>query len=102
MIEIPLTSEPSQVFNINLDNINYAMRVIYNTRVGIWSLDVESDDFTVFGTVLVGGVDIFKQHPGPLKNVIVVNVSDSTMDATADNLGSTVVLVILADEDLQT
>lgn len=101
MIEIPLTNDASQKFTINLDDITYTMRVSYNSRWGVWGLDVESEDFTTYGVSLVGGVDLFKQHPGPLENVIVASITGVNIDPTRDGLGTDFVLVILSGADLE-
>jgi len=101
MIEIPLTSDASQKFSINLNDVLYSMRVAYNSRMGQWTLDVESSDFTTYGTALVGGVDLFKQHPGPLNNVIIANITGLNIDPTRDGLGTDFVLVVLSDSDLE-
>lgn len=101
MIEIPLNANPEQLFSITLDSINYDMRVILNSRTGIWSIDISRLGVEIIsGVPLLGGVDIFKQHNLPIVNAYVVNLEKSNNDPTRAGLGSNSKLFILTDEEI--
>lgn len=102
MIEIPLTSEPSQTLSMNIDSVVYDFRVIYNTRAQTWSIGITIDsEAIVSGIAIVCGVDLVKQHPGVLlNNLYAFNVVDSNLDATSSNLGSDVKLILLTDDEV--
>ena len=101
MIEIPLNANPEQLFSANVSGGTYDFRVMYNSRTEAWSISVaQSGQPIVSGVAMLGGVDIFKQYNLPIKNIFVVNVDDATLDASADNLGSAVKLIIATDDEL--
>lgn len=101
MIEIPLTSDPEQLFSIIINETVYDVRVVYNTRLVVWSISLSQNDVKIISSVaLVAGVDIFLQYDIGLSNAFVINLDDSTQDATADNLGTVTKLFILTDAEV--
>jgi len=101
MIEIPLNSSSEQLFSITLNSTNYDCRVIYNSRVGIWSISFATGgDDVVTGIAIVGGVDMVKQYNFPVRNLYTVNLQNPSHDATADNLGTGAKLFMLTDEEV--
>lgn len=101
MQEIPLTSNPSQTFSMTLGGVNYNFRVIYNTRLKIWSMDLSAGNTRLAdGVALVQGIDILSPYNLALKNLYVLNTSASGADATANNLGTDVKLFLLTDEEV--
>lgn len=101
MIVIPLIPYPEQVFKITLDAISYEMRVLYNTRSGYWTIDMSENGVPLlFGVPLLGGTDILIQHTIAIKNLFVINVDNANVDATVDNLGEVVKLILLTEQEL--
>lgn len=104
MFEIPLTSDPSQTFTTTLEGQVYGFRVIYNTRyedLGVWTFTLEQNSQTILaGIPIVLGVDLLQQYPISLKNLYAVNIENKILDATKDNLGSAVKLVLFTDEEI--
>lgn len=101
MIEIPLIAYPEQIFRITLTGVTYEMKVIYNTRSANWSIDIAQNAVQLlFGVPMLGGTDIVQQHTIAIKNLFVINVDDSNVNATVDNLGTVVKLLIVTDQEL--
>ncbi len=101
MIEIPLNSNPEQVFSITLSGETYDCRVILNSRLGVWSISFSQSEVDIInGVSLVGGVDILKQYNIPIENAYVVNLDETNMDPSRDNLGTVAKLFILTDEEV--
>lgn len=101
MLEIPLSSSPEQLFSITLDGETYDCRVVLNSRTGVWSISfAQSGVDIIVGIALLGGVDIMKQYNLPIKNIYIVNLDNSKLDASKDNLGTVSKLFILTDEEV--
>jgi hypothetical protein len=101
MIEIPLTSYPDQRFNIALDSISYEMRVIYNTRSSIWTLDIAQGNIEILnGIPLLLGGDIMRPFTTGPSRLFVFNIGSSSGDATSENLGSGVRLYQLTASEI--
>lgn len=101
MLEIPLLTEPAQIFSVNINDITYEVRVIYNTRTGIFSADFVSDVEAIYGITLVGGIDLTRQWDVQLKNFYINNISGVTTDATISDLGMDNILTVLTDEEVE-
>lgn len=101
MIEIPLNSNPEQLFSITLDGNTYDCRVILNSRTGVWSISFSQSNVDILvGISLLGGVDILKQYNIPIENVYVVNLDSTNEDPTSSNLGTVAKLFILTEEEV--
>ena len=101
MIEVPLNSNPEQLFSITLDGNTYDCRVILNSRTGIWSISFsQSGVDIVVGVSLLGGVDILNQYNIPIENAYVVNLDNTNQDPTKTNLGTVAKLFILTEEEV--
>lgn len=101
MIEVPLNSNPEQLFSITLDGETYDSRVILNSRTSVWSISFSQSGVDIVnGIALLGGIDIFNQYNIPISNAYVVNLDDSREDASNDNLGTVAKLFILTDEEV--
>jgi len=57
---------------------------------------------SINGVGLLGGHNIFRQYPGGLEQVHMINVSDSTADATAEDLEEGFALVVSTTEEVTT
>lgn len=101
MIEIPLTADPEQNFTITLNDTNYGIRVILNSRTGLWAMNFSVDEVPlVSGVGLVGGVDILSQYNLDISNMFIVNLVSPNQDPSKDNLGTGARLFMLTDEEV--
>ena len=101
MLEIPLTSDGEQKFNTILDGVLYDLRILYNTRLNLWTMDISSSGSDIAnGVALVQGGDIMSPYNNGPSNLFVVNTTGSNSDAGPDNLGTEVKLFQLTAEEL--
>lgn len=102
MLEIPLNSNPEQLFSIVLNGTKYNCRVLLNSRTGVWNISFSIGDTSIVsGVPILSGVDILSQYPEiDIKNIYAVNLENTDSDPTRDNLGSASKLIILTDEEL--
>ncbi len=101
MIEIPLNSNPEQLFSITLIESTYDIRVVLNSRTGIWSISfLQNGIHIINGISLLSGIDILKQYNLPITNMYVVNLDKSNEDPNNTNLGVVAKLFILTDEEI--
>ena len=101
MIEIPLNSNPEQLFSITLNGNTYDCRVILNSRTGVWSISFSQAGVDILvGVSLLGGVDILNQYNIPIENAYVVNLDNTNQDPTKTNLGTVAKLFILTEEEV--
>ncbi len=101
MIEIPLNASPEQLFKITLLETTYDIRVILNSRTGIWTIGFSQNGVPILeGVALVGGVDVLRQYTLPIDNMYIANLEQSNQDPGKDNLGTVARLFILTDEEV--
>lgn len=102
MIEIPVTNSPEQIFSLEIDQVVYNFRIIYNTRSMVWTMDIldNSKIEILSGITLVGGVNLLAQHNIGISNLFAINIVDRRLDANIQNLGTDVGLFILSDAEL--
>lgn len=101
MIELPLTTSPEQIFSTAIQGNTYNLKVMLNSRVPMWTIDVSTSSETLItGVPLLGGVDIFKQHNIPIERAYVVNLDNPSLDPSLD-LGTVSKLFILTEEEIQ-
>jgi hypothetical protein len=101
MIEVPLNSNPEQLFSITLNSNTYDCRVILNSRTGVWSISFSQSGVDILvGVSLLGGVDILNQYNIPIENAYVVNLDNTNQDPTKTNLGTVAKLFILTEEEV--
>jgi hypothetical protein len=101
MIEVPLNSNPEQLFSITLNGNTYDIRVILNSRTGVWSISFSQSGVDILvGVSLLGGVDILNQYNIPIENAYVVNLDNTNQDPTKTNLGTVAKLFILTEEEV--
>lgn len=102
MIEIPLNSKPEQRFTIVINETKYDVRVIINSRTGIWTMDLSSQNTElVSGIALLPGVDIFEQYNLNIGKGYVVNLENPRRDPTKTGLGTNSKLFILTEEEIE-
>lgn len=99
---VPLSSEPSILFNITLDGIELNMQTKYNTRYSTWSLDIydEQQNPLVFGVPLLLGSNVLSPYNLNIGSMVCVDVTGQGEDATSDNLGTDVILVHFNEGEL--
>ena len=101
MIEIPLSSSPEQLFSSTLNDETYDIRVALNSRTGVWSISfAQNGTDIVTGVAILGGIDILQQYNLPIENMYLVNLDDSSLDPSKENLGTVAKLFILTDEEV--
>lgn len=102
MIEIPLNSKPEQRFTVVINDVKYDVRVILNSRTGIWTMDLATgNEDIVTGIALLPGVDIFEQYNLDVGIGYVVNLENSRRDPSKSNLGRNSRLFILTEEEIE-
>ena len=57
----------------------------------------DTEDVELNGVALVGGADIFRQHTIPIRNAFIINITGDFIDATVENLGSGVRLIVIPE-----
>ncbi len=101
MIEIPLSSNPEQLFSITLGDNTYDLRVKLNSRLIQWSVSFAQNTIDIItGIPLVGGIDILQQYNIAIENMYVINLDNQNLDPSADNLGTVAKLFVLTDEEV--
>lgn len=99
---IPLTNNPSAVFDINIDALQYTIVTKYNTRAGTWSIDLfESGVLLTSGIGLLLGVDIVRQYNYNIGVLFMADLDRLNLDATGEDLGTRVVLVQATQEEYE-
>lgn len=102
MIEIPLNSNPEQLFSITLFEQTYDIRITLNSRTGVWSISfAQNGEDLITNIALLGGVDILHQYNLPFKNTYIINLENNKLDATVNGLGAVSKLFILTDEEVE-
>jgi len=71
---------PKQRFSTVINDIDYTMELNYNVMYEFWSLDIETNDFNLYGIKLVAGIDLVEQYPQVPFTMKSVGVTDPTRD----------------------
>ena len=101
MIEIPLNSSPEQLFSSTLNGETYDIRVVLNSRTGIWSISfAQNGEDIINGVAILGGIDILQQYNLLINNIYLVNLDNASQDPSKNNLGIVAKLFILTEEEL--
>lgn len=104
ILELPLAADPAQSFTCQLGTVKYFFVVRYNSRNGVWTMDLSYDasrEPIIVGVPIVLGVDLLGAYNFNIGSLIAVDTSGTARDATADDLGSRVLLYwVSADEVL--
>jgi hypothetical protein len=101
--EIPLTSEASQSFTIQLGELKYKLDVKYNDRSGVWTLDMQEDASGIVlfkGSPLVVGEDVLEPYNYAIGTLAMLDSSSQLKDATADDIGSRVFLYYVSPDEV--
>ena len=102
MILLPVTSSSEQRLSTIIDGVRYLFRVIFNTRIGAYSLSISTAQNApmINGVVLVGGANLLGHVDIGISNLFAINVNDSNQDARFDNLGTDVVIAVLTEDEM--
>jgi len=71
---------PKQRFSTVINDIDYTLELNYNVMYEFWSLDIETNDFNLYGIKLVAGIDLVYQYPEVPFSMISVGLTDPTRD----------------------
>jgi hypothetical protein len=95
IIQIPLTADPAQNFTTQLGAVKYYLEVKYNSRSGVWTLDLY-DDATraviALGLPIVLGQDLLEPYNFGIGSLVAIDLNATSTDAGADDLGTRVAL----------
>lgn len=103
MTEIPVEhGVPSQTLKVDLEGNTYNIRIIYNTRVGVWTLDLsnESGAPLASGVTMVLGADLINQFNLGIGALVMVEDGSTRLDASSEDLGSRILLIHLTPEEV--
>ena len=103
MTEIPIESGvPSQTLKVDLEGNVYNFRIIYNTRVGVWTFDLSSEDGIALasGVTMVMGSDMIDQYNLGIGALVMLEEGISRLDAGVDDLGGRILLIHLTPEEV--
>ena len=100
IIQLPLTSEPSQNLTVQLGAAKYDIYVRWNDRANVWCLDF-TDNITsitfLSGIPLVLGADLFFPYAANIGSLVVNDEDNTGMDAGPDDLGNRIQVYWLSD-----
>lgn len=103
ILELPLTADPAQTFTCQLGDIKYFIQVRFNSRSGVWTLDLLDDATRVLllaGAPIVLGVDILEACNFGIGSLIAVDLSSTGLDATVEDLGTRVALFWVSPDEV--
>ena len=103
MTEIPIESGvPSQTLKVDLEGDAYNFRIIYNTRVGVWTFDLSNEDGEALasGVTMVMGADLIDQYNLGIGALVMVEEGITGIDAGVDDLGDRVIFLHLTEEEV--
>ena len=102
IVELPLSSAPAQSFTTQLGDRKFYFEVRYNSRNGVWTLDMFDDasrEAIFSGLAIVLGVDLLDPYNFDLGALIAQDKTGQGKDATADDLGSRVALYWVSNDE---
>lgn len=103
IIQIPLSADPAQSLTVQLGDVKYYFEARYNSRNGVWTLDMY-DDATrapiVLGMALVLGQDLLAPYNLGIGSLGLVDTSAQSKDAGADDMGDRVVLCWVSPDEV--
>ncbi|MCH8821328.1 hypothetical protein IID23_02270 [Patescibacteria group bacterium] len=98
---IPLTSNASSIFEIEIEDRLLTLQTKFNGRAGTWTLNIDEGDIPLaIGITLVLGVDIIRQLNLEIGALLCFDTSEQGVDAEIDTLGSQVLLMHLTEEEI--
>jgi len=102
--EIPLTSDPSIIQNVVLEERNIGLQTKFNPRYnnGYWTLDIlENGVGLVYSLPMVLGADLLEHITDlGLGALIMVDTDLKGKEATSEDLGTNVLLIHYTEEEI--
>lgn len=105
ILELPLSSDPAQSFSVQLGQVKYYIEAQYNSRNGVWTLDLFDDASRVAivrGIALVLGVDMLAPYNLGIGTFIALDNTGQGLDAGQDDLGTRVAVYWLSPDETLT
>lgn len=95
IMEIPVSSDPAQVFTTQLGDVKYVLDIRFNDRSGVWTLDLYDDvskALIAASIPLVVGQDLLEPYNFGIGSLLCIDGSGQGSDAGPDDLGDRVKL----------
>lgn len=102
MLTIPITPGQESTFEVDIAGTRYRFELFFNRRCGVWTINLSSaGTMLASGVPAVLGTELFQGDARDTlpRNITLVPTDDSTADATFDELGGRVQLVIVEPGD---
>lgn len=102
ILDLQITSEPCQRFEITLGELDYRIEIKFNDRSLVWTMDLAEE---VSGLVLFAGVplllgeDLLAPYNYKIGRLMLLNNSAEFKDATSENLGASLSLYYVTDNE---
>lgn len=103
ILELPVTSDAAQTFVTQLGDVKYQFDVIYNDRSSVWTMTITefvSQAVIISGLPLVLGQPLLEPYNFGIGELIVVDTSESSRDAGADDMGTRVKVYWLSPDEV--
>ena len=109
MIQIPLFQTLTADFtqNIDLENVNVEIRLVYNTRVESWMMTLKTTNYEINGIKLVKNFPLLWRHkalfPELIVDFMIIKISDdiNINDLDYDTLGIYFALFYITQDELE-
>jgi hypothetical protein len=91
MLEIPFTSDASQLFETDIAGRRLAFTAMFNDRSGVWTLgiaDAVTNELIVDSLPIVLGQDLLEPYNLEIGTLIAIDHSNTVNDAGPDDLGT--------------
>lgn len=104
--EIPLTNDPSIIFEITLNTRLLGFQTKYNDRgasdtLPYWTVDIlEGGVPVIVGVPLVLGANLLRAYNLGLGGLVMIDRTDTNTDATDESLGDTTVLLYYTPDEV--
>lgn len=95
IVELPLTSDPSQQFTVQLDRVKYEFFVKFNSRSSVWTFDLavaRTKEVLLQSIPILTGVDLLHPYNLGIGRLIAGDTTGKGLDAKEDDLGTRVKL----------
>lgn len=103
ILEIPLTTDPSSDFSIELDGEDYQISLRWNGTDQAWYFDLVgiTIDIVLLGLKMISGVNLLGPHGfAQLGELYVADFEDKQTDPDQEGLGDRYKLLYIPLEDL--
>lgn len=103
ILDLQITSEPCQRFEITLGEIDYNIEIKFNDRSSVWTIDlIESITSKILfaGVPLLLAEDLLAPYNYGIGKLMLVNNSAELSDATSENLGTSLSFYYLTEDEL--